>query len=91
MAEIKVNINSLKNSIEQLKNLKQECMDYENLSPNTVGGGLTITELENITKIYDELDSHFIQLVNNTILFMNNVKTSYETSDKKAASNISNK
>lgn len=91
MAEIKVNINSLNNSIEQLKNLKQKCIDYENLCPNTVGGGLTITELENITKIYDELDSHFIQLVNNTILFMDNVKTSYETSDKKAANNIRNK
>lgn len=91
MAEIKINIDSLKDAIDQLHTLRDECVNYGNLCPETVGGGLTVSELENLVKTYDQLDNHFIQLISNTILFMQNVQKSFESSDKKAANNIQKK
>lgn len=91
MAEIKLNINSLEDAISQLQDLRNECVNYGNLCPNTVGGGLTVNELESLVKTYDKLDNEFIQLISNTILFMKNVQKSFENSDKKAANSIQNK
>lgn len=89
MAEIKVKINALNDSISELKNLKTTCQDWDATSPEIVGGGQTVGELESIATLYKSLNSHFIDLVSNTISFMENVKSSYEESDQSAATKIS--
>lgn len=91
MAEIKINIQSLNAAIEKLESLKRECQDYGNLSPETRGGGLTINELESLLEMYDTLDNSFIDLISNTISFMNNIKRSYEGADRDAYSGMTNK
>ena len=89
MAEIKIKINALNDSITELKNLKTACQDWDTTCPETVGGGQTVNELESMGTLYKNLNTHFINLVSNTISFMENVKTSYEESDNKAARSIS--
>lgn len=88
MAEIKIKINALNDSITELKNLKTACQDWETTCPETVGGGQTVNELESIAALYKSLNTHFIDLVSNTISFMENVKTSYESSDQEAAAKL---
>lgn len=88
MSEININIVCLKDAITQLSNLRKNYVDYKILCPDTIGGGLTVTELNNLVKIYNNLDNCFIQLLNSTIGFMENVQESYENSDKKAANKI---
>lgn len=89
MAEIKIKINALNDSISELKNLKTACQDWDVTSPEMVGGGQTVGELESIATLYKSLNSNFIDLVSNTISFMENVKSSYEESDQNAATKIS--
>lgn len=89
MAEIKIKIHALNDSISDLKNLRTQCQETKIVCPKTVGGGKTVNELESIGELYKSLNNHFINLISNTISFMENVKASYESSDKKAASKIS--
>ncbi len=91
MATIKVNIKTLNDSITKLKALRDKCNNFDTTSPAIVGGGETVTQLEDIASLYKSLNIHFAELVNNTALFMENVKTSYESSDKKAANKMSDK
>ncbi len=91
MAEIKVKRTSLEDEIKKLGNLKNKCLNYGDSNPQCVGGGSTVTEIQNLVNLYNDLDRHFIQLVSNTIEFMNNVNTSYVESDKKAADSINSK
>lgn len=89
MAEIKIKVDALNDSITELKKLKSTCQDWDTTSPEIVGGGQTVSELESIAALYKSLNTHFIDLVLNTISFMENIKTSYESSDQKAATKIS--
>lgn len=89
MAEIKINVNALNDAITRLKNLRTTCQNTKNKIPDTVGGGLTVNELESISSLYEDLDTGFINLVSNTISFMENVKESYKSSDSKAAGKLS--
>lgn len=91
MAEIKVKTTSLEDEINKLSNLKNKCLNFGDSNPQCVGGGSTVTELQNLVNTYNDLDRHFIQLVSSTIEFMNNVKTSYVESDKKAANSMNSK
>ena len=88
MSEIKLKINELNDSIEALKKLKTECQEWDTTSPDTVGGGQTVNELEAIAALYKKLNTHFIDLVSNTVSFMENVKESFEESDIEAAKKI---
>lgn len=85
MAEIKVSITELNNAITKLQNLQKRCTASDTKAPPTVGGGKTVNELETIAGIYKSMNIHFNQLLSNTISFLNNVKTSYEENDRKAA------
>lgn len=89
MSEISVKIAALEEAITNLNNLKQTCADMDTTSPETVGGGSTVSELENIAALYKSLNIHFGDLISNTALFMQNVKDSYQASDSKAAQKLS--
>lgn len=85
MAEIKINIIEINNSIVKLQALKSKCISNRKNSPITVGGGQTVNELEMIAGQYRAIDSNLETLMANTIAFLTNLKESYITSDQKAA------
>lgn len=89
MAEIKIKISALNDSITELKKLKSACQHWDTTSPQIIGGGHTVNELESIVTLYKSLNTHFIDLVSNTISFMENVKTSYESSDQESSAKLS--
>lgn len=91
MAEIKINILEINNSITKLKNLQSRCNSLDTKPPTTVGGGKTVNELESIAALYKNMNTDFCNLISNTISFLQNVKTSYVSSDQKAATKISSK
>lgn len=88
MAEIKVKVTEIDTAITKLQALKTRCTSADTKSPNTVGGGQSVNELEAIAGVYKNLNTHFATLVQNTISFLGNVKDSYAASDQKAATQI---
>lgn len=82
MSEININIAEIDNAIAKLRGLQSK---YIGAPPVTVGGGKTVNELENIANTYMLLNKSFTGLITNTISFLENVRDSYSSSDKKAA------
>ena len=91
MAEINVKVSEINNAITRLEGLRSECRSIITTPPATIGGGKTVNELENIAVVYKELNTHFEDLITNTISFLRNVRDSYTSSDKKAANKIAGK
>lgn len=95
MAEIKINIDELESSIERLQQIACLCdgkttvrggnFAFNASSPEIVGGGKTVGEIEAIANLYQELNADLHGLINNTISFLENVKNSYVESDDKLA------
>lgn len=91
MSEIKVNIENLEEAIAELNKYASDWACNSTTPPTTVGGGKTVNELEELAKIYKELNDHMVLLASSTATFFTDVKNSYQESDHKAASNISGK
>lgn len=91
MAEIKVKVTEIDNAVTRLQALKSRSTSADTKSPSTVGGGKSVNELEAIAGVYKDLNAHFGTLVQNTISFLGNVKSSYAASDQKAANKMSGK
>ena len=91
MAEIKVKVSEINNAITRLQGLQSRCSSRNTTPPATVGGGKTVNELEDIADVYKTLNTHFEDLISNTISFLQNVRDSYASSDTKAANKIANK
>lgn len=91
MAEIKIKVSEINSAITRLQGLQSRCNLRNTTPPATVGGGKTINELEDIADAYKTLNTHFEDLVSNTISFLQNVRDSYTSSDTKAANKIANK
>ena len=88
MAEIHVNIPEINNAITQLQSLKTE-IDSCPATPEVVGGGKTINELEDILQLYLDFNADLSGLVSNTIAYFQNLRDSYTESDEMAARMIS--
>lgn len=91
MVEIKVKITEINNAITRLQSLESRCSSRNTSPPATVGGGKTVNELESIADAYKTINTHFEELISNTISFLQNVRDSYTSSDTKAANKIANK
>ena len=91
MAEIKVKVSEINSAITRLQGLQSRCNSRKTTPPATVGGGKTVNELEDIADVYKTLNTHFEDLITNTISFLQNVRDSYTDSDTKAANKIANK
>lgn len=85
MQVVNIRLLKLKTSIQRLKNLKTSCENWDTKYPETVGGGQTVGELEEMAKLYKSINESFTEMVSNTALFMENIKNSFEESDKKAS------
>ena len=91
MAEIKVKVSEINSAITRLQGLQSRFNSRKTTPPTTVGGGKTVNELEDIADVYKTLNTHFEDLITNTISFLQNVRDSYTASDTKAANKIANK
>ncbi len=88
MAEIKINIAELNNSISKMQSLKSKCSSNQKTAPKTVGGGKTVNELESIAALYRTIDSNLETMILNTISFLTNLRDSFVASDQKAANGV---
>lgn len=90
MAEINIKLSEIDNAIMKLQSLKSTCDGINTQPPDTVGGGKTVNEMEIISNCYKSINQDVSDLILNTIAFMSNLKSSYDSSDKKAAGKINN-
>lgn len=88
MAEIKVKASEIDNAILQLRTIVTQATSSKISPPSIVGGGCAVNELEAIVRVYKNIDSNFVTLVQNTISFLSNVKDSFVSSDQKAGNKI---
>lgn len=85
---IKVDLLVLDNAIKRMASLTTKWSGNSTLPPVTVGGGKTVNELEEIAKLYQEMNNSMVSLAANTTAFLNSIKESYEESDRNAKWNL---
>ena len=56
MQVVNIKLLKLNSSIAKLKNLKTACENWDTKYPETVGGGQTVTELEEIAELYKKVE-----------------------------------
>ena len=88
MAEIKIKASEIENAIVKLRTIVTKATSSKTSPPSIVGGGQTVNELEAIAGVYKNIDSNFITLVQNTILFLSNIEDSFASSDQKAGNKM---
>ena len=90
MAEIKINISELNNLIPKVQAVKNCANDIlsRNVPPETVGGGLTVGELEELSNLYHSIYRDIEELASNTVLFLQNVRDTYIEVDVSAANRM---
>ena len=88
MAEIKINVTNLENSISRFRTLEKNWGANDTAPPVTVGGGKAVNEFEELAKVYKDLNDHMVTLAANTAAFLTGIKESYQESDQEAAKNI---
>lgn len=88
MAEIKINIDNLEAEITKLKTLSESIASKKEKCPETVGGGSSIQQLENIGIAYGKIHEQIATLVANTADFMKSVRDETVKMDNQIASDI---
>lgn len=81
MGQININIEALNTSISELKTMQRNWLDNKMRSIDTVGGGSTVNQLEEIAGLYEELNTKMGALLAGTISLLNKTKQEYEMSD----------
>lgn len=89
--QIHINASGLETEIEALKSMQSRWSAMNTTPPAAVGGGATVNELELIGSTYHNLHSAMLQLIGNTIGFMENTLKSYQHSDNTAAHTMEKK
>lgn len=88
MKEITSNVIELEDKIGKLSNLKTECEAINVSEKKLVGGGSSIDVLHGADVEYMAIKTAIITLLDNSVAFFTNVKTSLEEADRKAAEKL---
>ena len=88
LKNINININNLDTHISTLKLIKDSVTNEKKNPPITAGGGESITQIETIGISLKEIENNIEILIDNTIKFLDKVKTEYEKNDKNASQNF---
>lgn len=88
MSEIKIDVDSLESGISNLKELKSKISTNKSNAPTVVGGGSTVVNIEKIGIDFKNIEDKMEVLLQNTISLLNNIKSSYVSSDYNAAKTI---
>lgn len=92
MAEIRINISELDNLIYRIQTVKTAANNIfsKNIPPETIGGGLTVREIEELANLYRTVYKDIEDLASNTVLFLQNVKDDFIGADETAANRMTN-
>ena len=88
MGKIDIDVNELDSSITEMEALKESWLEKEVNAPEVVGGGATVSQLEEIAKLYVGLHIRMGGLHSRTITFLKNTRENYEESDEAVATKI---
>lgn len=88
MEEINFKVDNLDSAIEELKKLKSNCQNIEIITESVSGSGKPIDILIEIESKYKEIQMSMELLIDNSIAFFENTKTSMVKADKKSADMI---
>jgi len=88
LSEIKIDVDSLESGISNLKELKSKISTNKSNAPTVVGGGSTVVNIEKIGIDFKNIEDKMEVLLQNTISLLNNIKSSYVSSDYNAAKTI---
>ncbi len=88
MGTIDIKTQQLESAINDLYSIQQKLNAAKKAPPSTIGGGKTVSQLENIGKIYQDMNQHLSMMIDSTILMLKNAKEGFETSDSSMASKI---
>ncbi len=88
MSEIKIDVDSLESGINNLKELKSKISTNKSNAPTVVGGESTVANIEKIGIDFKNIEDKMELLLQNTISLLNNIKSSYVSSDNNAAKTI---
>ena len=90
MAEIKINISELNNLLPKVQDVKNvaNAIYSHNIPPETVGGGLSVGEIEELANLYHSIYRDIEGLASNTILFLQNVRDTFVEADEAVANRL---
>lgn len=88
LSEIKIDVDNLESGINNLKKLKNKINTNKSNAPIVVGGGSTVANIEKIGVDFKNIEDKMELLLQNTISLLNNIKSSYVSSDNNAAKTI---
>lgn len=88
MEEINFQVDNLDGAIEELKKLKSNCRNIQIITESVSGSGKPIDILIEIESKYKEIQMCMELLIDNSIAFFENTKTSMVNADKNAADMI---
>lgn len=88
MSEINVNVDSFGTSIQSLRTLKTTCEAIDVTEISIVGSGECVNILNSIDKEYANVKSAFLTLLENSILFFENVQNSIMEADEQASATM---
>lgn len=86
--DMKPAVDSLESGINNLKELKSKISTNKSNAPTVVGGGSTVANIEKIGIDFKNIEDKMELLLQNTISLLNNIKSSYVSSDNNAAKTI---
>lgn len=89
MGKIDIRFDTLNEAIDKLNKLERKRNSIDISPPTTVGGGMTVNEMEEIASEYKKLHAALGTLITNTSLFLQNVRDSFQEIDETAAESIS--
>ncbi|WP_075720542.1 hypothetical protein [Roseburia sp. 499] len=88
MGKINIDVDALDSSISELKALKSNWLNNEVNAPTVVGGGGTVSQLEEIARLYVGLNMRMCGLMSSTISFLENTRQNYVESDQAVATKM---
>ena len=87
--EIAVNVTALETELTKLTSMKSTWAAGEKKAPARVGEGGATQALEELGQVYELIYAEMQQMMQNTIGFLTNIKTSYLQADANAAKAMS--
>lgn len=88
MSTINTNITALEKKIDKLSLLKTDCEAINAKANELVGSGISIEVVHAIDMEYEAIKTAVVTLLDNSVAFFTNVKSSLVEADKKAADNL---
>lgn len=88
MNKTKIDTDGIRNAVKNLKNLNKEYKNREKRPVNKKGAGKTHDALERAAELVNQEWNALFELVENSIVFLNDTAASYDMNDHSAAKSL---